>query len=189
MSLPLLQVVIASTRPGRIGKPVAEWFASRAREHGGFEIELVDLLEVNLPMFDEPKHPRLGEYEHAHTIAWSAVVSRADAFVFVIPEYNYGFNAAVKNALDYLNKEWQYKPAGVVSYGGVAAGTRATQMLKQVLLALKMLPVNDAVNIPFVGQFLNADGAIEANDVMQTAADTMLDELQRVASHIAPLRS
>jgi NAD(P)H-dependent FMN reductase len=189
VSLPVLQVVIASTRPGRIGKPVAEWFAARARDHGGFEVEVVDLLEVNLPMFDEPKHPRLGEYEHAHTIAWSAIVARADAFVFVIPEYNYGFNAAIKNALDYLSKEWQYKAAGVVSYGGVAAGTRATQMLKQVLLALKMLPVNDAVNIPFVTQFLNADGAVEANAVMQASADVMLDELQRLTTHLLPLRS
>jgi NAD(P)H-dependent FMN reductase len=189
LSVPVLQVVIASTRPGRVGKPVAEWFASQAREHGGFEVEVVDLLEVNLPMFDEPKHPRLGDYEHAHTRAWSATVSRADAFVFVIPEYNYSFNAAIKNALDYLNKEWHYKPAGVVSYGGVAAGTRATQMLKQVLLALKMLPVNDAVNIPFVTQLLNGDGAIEANAVMQTSASAMLDELQRLTTHLLPLRS
>ena len=91
-------------------------------------------------MFDEPKHPRFGEYVHQHTKDWSATISRGDAFVFVIPEYNYGFNAAIKNAIDYLNTEWQYKPVGFVSYGGVAAGTRAMQMLKQVITTLKMVP-------------------------------------------------
>ena len=83
---------------------------------------------------------------------------RADAFIFVIPEYNYGFDAATKNAIDYLHHEWHYKPAGFASYGGVAAGTRAVQMLKQVLTTLKVTPVFEAVNIPFVQQFLDAPG-------------------------------
>ena len=109
MSLPVLQVIIASTRPGRVGLPVATWFAQRAREHGGFTVEVVDLAEVDLPFFDEPKHPRLGQYEHQHTKDWSATVARGDAFVFVMPEYNYGFNAAIKNAIDYLHVEWQHK--------------------------------------------------------------------------------
>ena len=81
---------------------------------------------------DEPKHPRLREYEHQHTKDWSARVEAADAFVFVHPEYNYGITAPLKNALDYLSQEWNYKPLGLVSYGGVSAGTRAAQMIKQV---------------------------------------------------------
>jgi len=112
---PTLQIIIASTRPGRVGPSVAAWFHDRAVKAGDFEVELIDLAEVNLPMFDEPKHPRFGEYVHQHTKDWSATIARADAYVFVIPEYNYGYNAAIKNAIDYLNREWQYKPLGFVT--------------------------------------------------------------------------
>jgi NAD(P)H-dependent FMN reductase len=129
---PVLQVIIGSTRPGRVGKPVADWIIERARARGDFEVVVSDLAEISLPIFDEPNHPRLGQYVHQHTKDWSAIVARSDAFVWVIPEYNYGFNAATKNALDYLNAEWRDKPAGIVSYGAVSGGTRATQMLKQV---------------------------------------------------------
>jgi len=163
---PTLQIVIASTRPGRVGLPVATWFAERARQHGAFEVEVVDLAEVNLPFFDEPHHPRLRRYVHQHTKDWSATIDRADAFVFVTPEYNYGFNAVLKNAIDFLHHEWRDKPVGFVSYGGVAAGTRAVQMLKQVLTTLKMLPVFESVNIPFQQQFLGPDGTVTANDIM-----------------------
>ncbi len=176
--LPLLQIVIGSTRPGRVGKPIADWVAQEARDHGGFEIEVVDLAEVNLPLFDEPHHPRFGDYQHEHTKKWSATISRADALVFVIPEYNHSFSGAVKNALDYLHSEWQYKPVGLVSYGGVAAGTRAVQSLKPVLTALKTVPLAESVNIPFVGQFIR-DGEFTPNDQLSASLKTMLDELVR----------
>jgi NAD(P)H-dependent FMN reductase len=186
---PTLQIIIASTRPGRVGPSVAAWFHDRAVKADTFEVELIDLAEVNLPMFDEPKHPRFGQYVHQHTKDWSATISRGDAYVFVVPEYNYGFNAAIKNAIDYLNKEWQYKPLGFVSYGGVAAGTRAVQMLKQVVSALKMVPMADAVHIPFVQQFLDADRVLQPNEIMEDAATALLDELARWTATIGPLRS
>ena len=189
MPLPVLQIVIASTRPGRVGLPVATWFAERAREHGGFTVEVVDLAKVDLPIFNEPRHPKLGKYEYQHTKDWSAIVARADAFVFVIPEYNHSFNAAIKNALDYLQAEWAHKAAGFVSYGGVAAGTRAMQMLKPVVSALRMVPVVDAVNIPFVGQFIGDDAVLHANPIMEGAATLMLDELVRWTAALEPLRS
>jgi len=187
-SLPTLQIIIASTRPGRVGPSVASWFYDRAVKHGGFHVELIDLAEVNLPMFDEPKHPRFGEYVHQHTKDWSATISRGDAYVFVVPEYNYGFNAAIKNAIDYLNHEWLYKPLGFVSYGGVAAGTRAVQMLKQVATALKMVPMTDAVHIPFVAQFLDENKVLQPNEVMESAATLLLDELARWTSAVSTLR-
>ncbi len=188
MSKPLLQIIIGSTRPGRVGPSVADWIADRARAHGGFEVEVVDLAEVDLPIFNEPRHPRLGQYEHQHTRDWSATVSRADAFIFVVPEYNYGFNAATKNAIDYLHTEWQHKAVGFASYGGVAAGTRAVQMLKQVLTTLRMVPVFDSVNIPFVQQFIGPDGHLQPNETMEAAATTMLDELLRWTTALRPLR-
>ncbi|MGY1709005.1 NADPH-dependent FMN reductase [Geodermatophilus sp. SYSU D00758] len=152
---PVLQVVAASTRPGRHGPAVARWLARAAGAHGGFDVELVDLAEVGLPLFDEPHHPRLGRYEHQHTRDWSATVSRADAFAFVTPEYNHSFPGALKNALDHLSAEWADKAAGLVTYGGVPAGLRAAAALKPVLGALRMTPVVEAVSIPFFAQFLD----------------------------------
>jgi NAD(P)H-dependent FMN reductase len=186
---PVLMIVIASTRPGRIGLPVGEWIEARALGHGGFDVDRADLKEIDLPFMDEPKHPRLQQYEHQHTKDWSARVAAADAFVFVMPEYNYGFTAPLKNALDYLNAEWQYKPVGLVSYGGVSAGTRAAQMIKQVATTLKLFPIFEAVSIPFVAQFIGEHGALTPNDVMEEAADAMLDELVRVSEALRPLRA
>ena len=119
--------------PESPGPAVAEWFLHRARLHGKFTVDSIDLATVNLPMFDEPRHPRLGQYEHEHTKRWSATVARADAFVFVTPEYNYGAPPSIVNAIDYLNREWAYKPVGFVSYGGVSGGTRSVQMIKQIV--------------------------------------------------------
>ena len=91
------------------GLPVANWVQEAAEAHGGFEVSRLDLAEIDLPMFDEPKHPRLGDYVHQHTKDWSAQVAACDAFVVVHPEYNNGFNAAIKNAIDYLSAEWHHK--------------------------------------------------------------------------------
>ena len=186
--MPTLSIVIGSTRPGRAGLPIAQWFAERAREHGHFDVDVVDLAELDLPLYDEPHHPRLGQYVHDHTKAWSARARAADAFVFVTPEYNYGYPAALKNAIDYLHDEWKDKPVGFVSYGGVAAGTRAVQQLKQVVTTLKMLPVVESVNIPFHPQFMDEDGRVQANDIMQRAADDVLDELARTQAAMSTLR-
>lgn len=188
MTNPNLQIIIASTRPGRVGPAIASWFYDRALKAGSFEVELIDLAEVNLPLFDEPRHPRFGDYVHQHTKDWSATIRRGDAYVFVLPEYNYGFNAAIKNAIDYLNAEWQYKPLGFVSYGGVAAGTRAVQMLKQVVTAVKMVPMTEAVHIPFVQQFLDDQREFQPNELLEDSATALLAELARWTSAVGQLR-
>jgi NAD(P)H-dependent FMN reductase len=187
--MPKLMIVIGSTRPGRAGISVAEWFIAHARRHGEFDVEVVDLAELNLPMLDEPNHPRLRQYTHQHTRDWSAQVDAADAFVFITPEYNHGYPAALKNAIDYLHWEWSDKPVGFVSYGGVAAGTRALQQLKPVVSVLKLLPVSESVNLPFFTQFIDEDGVLQPNEVMEQSANAMLEELARVDVALAPLRS
>jgi NAD(P)H-dependent FMN reductase len=186
--MPRLTIIIGSTRPGRAGLPIARWFADRARSHGGFDVHIADLAELDLPLLDEPHHPRLRQYTHKHTKDWSAIVEASDAFVFVTPEYNYGYPAALKNAIDYLQQEWRDKPVGFVSYGGVSAGTRAVQQLKQVVTTLRMVPVVEAVSIPFHPQFIGEDGRVQANEIMEFAADAMLDELVRVEGALSPLR-
>lgn len=184
-----LEIIVASTRPNCVGLPVGHWFDGQARAHVGFdEVELVDLGELDLPLMNEPHHPKLGQYVHQHTRDWSAKVAEADAFVFVMPEYNYGYNAPLKNAIDYLHAEWHYKPVGFVSYGGVSAGTRAVQMIKQVLTTLRMTPIFEAVSIPFVTQFVNDDRVITPNETMQSAAKDLLDELVRTSAALRPLR-
>lgn len=181
---PVLQIVVASTRPGRAGEPTARWIAEYARSHGTFDVEIVDLAEIDLPMFAEPEHPRSGVYTLPHTLEFSALISRADAFVFVFPEYNHSYNAALKNALDHLNHEWAGKPVGLVSYGGVAAGARAAVALEPVLVALDLRPVG-FVPIPFIGQFITRDGdrsRFEPNAEVEKGTSAMLDH---IGTHLA----
>ena len=190
MSKPLLQVIVASVRPSRVGSKVADWFIPIAEAQGAFAVERVDLKEINLPLMDEPKHPRLGEYEHEHTKRWSATVARADAFVFVTPEYDFGPPASLINALQYLVKEWAYKPVGLLSYGGVSAGLRSANALRVMITANNMMPLPGAVSIPLVGQLVNKEtGLFEPGDVQVKASNAMLAELARWEQAMRVLRS
>lgn len=185
---PKLHIVIASTRPGRVGPAVATWLQSYAEEHGGFESELVDLARFELPVYDEPKHPRLQQYEHEHTRRWSRSVDAADAFVFVTPEYNFGPTPALLNALNYVYKEWNYKPAAFASYGGVSGGMRAVQATKLTLTTLKMMPILEGVLVPMVNEHLNEARAFVPTQMHIDSAKLMLDELLRWAEALKPLR-
>lgn len=187
--MPNLMVVVASTRPTRVGMAVGRWFVERATEHPAFDVDLVDLAELDLPFMDEPEHPRFARYVHDHTKRWSARVKAADAFVFVTPEYNHGYNAPLKNAIDFLHHEWEHKPVGFVSYGGVAAGTRAVQQLKPVVAVLRMTPMSDGVYIPFVGQHLDSERRFQAGDELEAAATALLDALARYEAALRPLRA
>ena len=188
--MPLLQIIIVSTRQGRAGMPVAKWFHEHAARHGKFEIELIDLAEVNLPMFDEPNHPMLQKYQHEHTKAWSATISRGDAYVFVTPEYNYSVPPSLTNALDYLHKEWAYKPVGFVSYGGISGGLRSVQMAKQTATTLRMMAIPEGVPVPFFAQAIDKEtGTFKANELHEKSANTMLNALLRWADALKPLRA
>jgi NAD(P)H-dependent FMN reductase len=185
---PRLMIIVTSTRPVRVGRTVADWLHAHAEAHGGFDIDFVDLAELNLPLMDEPNHPRLATYTKQHTLDWSARVDAADAFVFVMAEYNHGYTAALKNAIDYLLREWAYKPVGFVSYGGVAGGTRAVQAIKPVCVVIKMWPLTEAVYIPWVAKHVE-DGVFKATEELETQAAAMLNELQRVTEALVPLRA
>lgn len=189
MSKPVLQIIICSTRPGRVGKSVGEWFAEVAREHGGFDVQVADLAEINLPFMDEPNHPRMQKYTHQHTKDWSKRIDGSDAIVLVTPEYNFGLNAPAKNALDYLFKEWANKPVGFVSYGGMSGGIRAVQMLKQVVTTLQMYPASAAVAIPFVANMVSEDKqTFTPTEPVSEAATALLDELAKMSPVCAELR-
>jgi len=184
---PRLHVIVASTRPGRVGLPVAKWFHEAAVQHGSFDAHLVDLMDFALPVYDEPNHPKLRKYVHEHTRRWSASVDAADAYVFVTPEYNYGACPSLVNALDYVYTEWNYKACAFVSYGGISGGIRAVQMTKQIVTTQKMMPIFEAVVIPMVAQQLR-DGVFSPNDLQRQASGELLTELSRWALALKPLR-
>jgi NAD(P)H-dependent FMN reductase len=188
MPKPNLLAVIASTRPGRIGRPIGDWFVRSAREHGGFEVSEADLAVLNLPLMDEPNHPRFQNYTHEHTKQWSATVAAADAVVWITPEYNHSFTAPLKNAIDYLNVEWKHKALGLVSYGGIAAGTRAVQALKPVASALGMVTTSSAVQIAWVSQMIK-DGVFVDDEGVNAAAAAMLDEMLHLETGLSILRA
>jgi len=188
-SVAKLGVVIASVREGRGGAAVADWFVAFARTHGHFEVSVLDLKEFDLPLLDEPAHPRLQKYERETTKRWSAAVRDMDAFVFVTPEYNFGCPPALVNALDHLYVEWSYKPVGFASYGGVSGGLRGVQMTKQIVTTLKMVPMVEAVNVPFYTKLIDgATGRFNAGETNDKAAAAMLTELARWTEALSSLR-
>jgi NAD(P)H-dependent FMN reductase len=186
--MPTLTVVLASVREGRVCEPVAKWFVERAKAHGKFDVQVADLKELNLPILNEPQHPRLKKYVHESTKKWSAIVDASDAFVFVMPEYNYSTAPALVNALDTVYHEWTYKPASFVSYGGPSGGMRAIQSTKLMVTSFKMMPMIEVVAIPFVQQLLE-NGVFKSNETHDKAVPVMLDELRRWSDALKVLRA
>lgn len=176
--LPKLHIVICSTRPGRIGPSIARWFQGFAEKHGKFDVALIDLADFRLPMYDEPVHPARQDYKHEHTRKWSASVAAGDAYIFVTPEYNYSPPPSLVNALDYVYREWNYKPCGFVSYGGVSGGLRAVQAVKMQITTLKMMPMVEGVMVPMAASHIDAEAKFQSNDLIDKSAGTLLDELR-----------
>ncbi|WP_417547525.1 NADPH-dependent FMN reductase [Marinobacter segnicrescens] len=183
-----LQTIICSTRPGRIGPSVGEWFHQVAGTHGAFDSELVDLASFNLPIYDEPNHPRTQKYEHDHTRAWSESVASADAYVFVMPEYNFNPPPSFVNAINYVYNEWNYKPCGFVSYGGVSGGLRSAQAAKNLVTTVKMMPMVESVMVQMPWENLADDGSFTAADMHTSSANTMLEEMAKWAKAMKSLR-
>ena len=187
MSKPVLQVVIASTRPGRAGRVIGEWFYERAVAGDASTSSWSTWPRSACPSWTSRTTPGSSSTSTRTPRSGAPLVERGDAYVFVTPEYNHSFNAVLKNALDYLHQEWQHKAAGFVSYGGLSGGTRAVNSLRQVVSTLKMIPVVEAVNLPFYRSSCE-DGTVKPNDVMTGAADAMLAELAKLTGALRPMR-
>lgn len=183
-----LKVITASTRPGRKGPAISQWILDILKQYDSIQTEHLDLKEINLPFLDEPHHPRLRKYTKEHTIKWSQTIDDADAFIFVTPEYNYGMPATLKNALDFLFAEWAYKPVGIVSYGGLSAGTRSAQMLKQVITTLKMMPLTESIAIPFFTKYINEDEKFISDEALDKSANVLIAELIKWTNALKTLR-
>jgi NAD(P)H-dependent FMN reductase len=171
-----LELILASTRPGRVGEKVAGWFHERAAERRDLSAELVDLRDWQLPYYDMPAPPYTGDYAD-WARPWAEVVGRADGFVIITPEYNHGYPAILKSALDAIYLEWNRKPVGFVSYGGMGAGVRAAQQLRQVVIELQMVPIRPFVAIRAAQRTFDDDGRMISTDVYNPAAVRLLDEV------------
>jgi NAD(P)H-dependent FMN reductase len=183
-----LKIITSTVRPGRKGLLVAKWITDIARKDENFNVELLDLAEINLPLMDEPEHPSQKKYVHDHTKKWSAKIDEADAFIFVTAEYDYNYPAPLRNALEFLYHEWNYKPAGIVSYGGVSAGTRAANSLKNDLASLRVVVLVEAVNFPFFRQNIDDQDNFITNEVSDKAAVSMLKQLLRWTKGLRSIR-
>lgn len=149
-----IAIIIGSTRPNRIGESVGKWAFELAQKRTDAEFELVDLRDFNLPLLDEPVPPSQGKYSKAHTKAWAAKVASFDAYVFITPEYNHSVPGSLKNALDFVYKEWNNKAAGFVAYGS-AGGTRAVEHLRLILAELQVATVRNQVSLSLFTDFEN----------------------------------
>lgn len=167
---------------------MAHWVKSVGRQRGDINTELIDLAEVNLPLLDEEQHPRLGQYRNDHTCRWSAQIDAADAFVLVTPEYNHSFPASLKNAMDYLSREWADKPAGIVSYGGMSAGLRAAAALRPVMASLRLASLGIDVAVPFVEQTVHEDGSFHPDPRAVHAAEAMFERLVELGHQLREVR-
>lgn len=183
-----LKLIVTSTRPGRKGYAIAEAFLPIIKTNPAFETELVDLADLKLPVFDEPNHPRLKQYTKEHTKKWSAIIDDADAFIFVLPEYNYSAPGSVKNAMDFLSQEWAAKPLGFISYGGISGGLRAVDSMLQALRAFKIVSLPEGVHISMFPKYFNDDGKFETDEHMEKAAQGMLNELARWGEALKGMR-
>ncbi len=168
-------IIVGSTRPGRNAEAVARWVLEKAKKRGNAEFELVDIKDYNLPLLDEPMPASAGQYSNAHTKKWAEKIASYDAFVFVVPEYNHGISAALKNAIDYLYAEWNNKAAGFVSYGS-AGGTRAVEQLRLVMGELQVADVRAQVFFSLFTDFENFS-VFKPNPVHEDGLNTMLDQL------------
>lgn len=185
-----IAIIIGSTRPGRKAHTVAQWVhrlaTGRNDARKDVQYELVDILDYALPLLDEPVPPSMGQYSKPHTKAWANKIDSFDGFVFVTPEYNHGTSGALKNAIDFLYREWNNKAAAFVSYGS-AGGTRAVESLRLVMGELQVADVRAQVALSLYTDFENftefKPAAHHEKEVFQ-----MLDQLTAWAGALRGLR-
>jgi len=179
-------IILGSTRPGRSGEAVARWVYDIAKKRTDAEFEYVDVKDYNLPLLDEPISPSLGQYSKEHTKAWAAKIDSFDAFVFVTAEYNHGIPGALKNAIDFLFKEWHNKAAGFVGYGG-AGGVRAVEQLRLVMAEVQIATVRAQVQLSLLTDFENFK--FKPAPFQEHVVNTMLDQVIAWGGALKALRT
>lgn len=172
-----IKVIVGSVRPNRFGIQPAQWIMDLAKSHPEATFSLVDLAEINLPLLDEPQPPAAGNYAQEHTKEWSKIISEADGFIFVTPEYNHGVPASLKNAFDFLADEWRYKPVAFISYGAEAGGVRAVEHFRSSVAWLDMYDIKAFVTIPNYWGQLDESGKWQPSDQQNEAGQRVIKDI------------
>ena len=181
-------IILGSTRPGRKGEQVARWVLEQASKRNGASYELIDLADHPLPHLDEAMPPMMGQYANEHTKAWALTIAQYDGYVFVTPEYNHSTSGVLKNAIDYLNREWNNKAAGFVSYGYGASGARAVEHLRLVVGELQIADVRAQVAVSLVTEY---DGLVSGNPAPHLGSNLteMLDQVESWSGALRGVRA
>ena len=182
-----IQIILGSTRPGRVGESVAKWVLEMASKRNDAIFELVDVEDFNLPLLDEPTPPMLHQYTKDHTKTWSEKINEGDGYIFVTGEYNRGIPGAFKNAVDYLNWEWKDKALGFVSYGS-AGGSRAVEHWRGVASELHMADVREVLHLYLASDFENYS-AFKPNEAHEIQLNKVIDEVKTWSGALKSLRS
>lgn len=186
---PKIKIIAGSVRPGRFNIQAAIWIFELAKKREDIDVELIDLAEVNLPFMDEPIPPSRHQYSKEHTKKWATMIGEADGFIWVTPEYNHSYSPVLKNAIDYLYAEWNYKPVSFVSYGSLAGGSRAVEHLRGVAAELKMYDLREQIMLPNYYENVDEDGQYMFNERQETSANTILDSLSFWAGKMKEARA
>ncbi|QFQ95623.1 NAD(P)H-dependent oxidoreductase [Streptomyces phaeolivaceus] len=181
-----IAIIVGSTRPGRNGKAVADWVVSRAAARTGADYEPVDLADYPLPHLDEAIPPSMGQYEDEHTKAWAAKITEFDGYVFVTPEYNHSTSGVLKNAIDYLYREWNNKAAAFVSYGSLG-GARAKEHLRAVASELQLAHVRQQLSFSLFTDFEDFS-VFKPGEQHSAAATVLFDQLESWALALKTVR-
>jgi NAD(P)H-dependent FMN reductase len=190
-----LQVIVGSTRPTRAADHVVPWVVDRAERHDGFEVEVLDLRDWPLPIFQEHMGT-LGDfvdppYSEPIVKRWNNKIAEADAYLMITPEYNHSVPGVLKNAIDsvFVSFAFRNKPVAFVGYsGGIAAGTRAVEHLAQIAIEVELHPLKHSVLIPKVEHAFN-DRHDPIDPDTETALEVVLDDLAWWASVLTRARS
>ena len=182
-----IQIILGSTRPGRVGDGVAKWVHETASKRSDVEFELVDLADYNLPLLDEPVPPMMHQYSKDHTKKWSEKIGEADGYIFVTGEYNRSIPGAFKNAVDYLNWEWKDKSIGFVSYGS-AGGSRAVEHWRGVAGELHMADVREVLHLYLATEF-EGWSIFKPTEAHEQQLNKVIDEVAAWAGALKPLRA
>lgn len=170
-----ISVIVGSVREGRISLPIAHWVMDRIATRAEFDAELLDLAEWDLPMFAEPYPPGSGRYTGEKQRVWAEKIGAADGYILVVPEYNHGMSAVLKNALDTVYAEWGRKPVAFVAHG-TFGGARSVEQLRQVTAALAMAPLSSALHLQGAAKLREGD-RFNAGEIEDRRLSALLDEL------------
>lgn len=173
-----IKIIVGSVREKRFAQQPAEWIAAEAKKLTEFDVEILDLKDYPMPFFEEPVSPSYitEPYKHPIVAKWTKKIEEADGFIIVAAEYNHGYTAVLKNALDYVYKEWHNKPVAFVGYGSVG-GARAVEQLRQVAVELHMTPIREAVHIVAYWNMLDEQGKLKTESLVHSAT-AMLAQLK-----------